>query len=226
MKAQYEKSGFLLIDNQFATDEVMSMISELSVFEKEINNYGVRDLMNRVPSIRVLANSSPLLTLAKAVLGEEAKPIRAVFFDKVPDANWNVAWHQDTSMAVKAKAEVAGFGPWSVKNGVVHVEPPEEYLANTLTIRVHLDPANAASGVLRVIPETHCHGRVASQELLAIVENSEVVECNANPGDVLLMSPLLFHSSRKASNPTHRRIIHIEYSAMTLPAPLEWYECA
>ncbi|MBT7442601.1 MAG: hypothetical protein HN790_01375 [Methylococcales bacterium] len=59
---------------------------------------------------------------------------------------------------------------------------------------------------------------------LQIVDNSEIIDCNANPGDVLLMSPLLFHSSRKATEPSHRRIIHIEYSAMSLPVPMEWYE--
>ena len=226
MKSEYEKNGYLLITNTFNQDETESMVRELSVFENEINNYGVRDLMNRVPYVRTLAMSSPLLLMAQEVLGENVKPVRAVFFDKVPGANWNVAWHQDTSIAVKAKADVPGFGPWSEKNGVVHVEPPEEYLANTLTIRVHLDPANTESGVLRVVPKTHLCGRVASKELIKIVEGSAVIECNANPGDILLMSPLLFHSSRKAVTPSHRRIIHIEYSAMSLPTPLEWYECA
>jgi ectoine hydroxylase-related dioxygenase (phytanoyl-CoA dioxygenase family) len=97
------------------------------------------------------------------------------------------------------------------------VEPPEVYLANTLTLRIHLDKANAETEVLRVVPGTHKDGRVRSGDILQIVENSEVIECNAASGDVLLMNPLLFHSSRKATNPTHRRIIHIEYSAMELP---------
>ena len=50
------------------------------------------------------------------------------------------------------------------------------------------------------------------------------MECTANVGDVLLMAPLLFHFSRKATNEKHRRVIHLEYSAMSLPKPLEWYE--
>jgi ectoine hydroxylase-related dioxygenase (phytanoyl-CoA dioxygenase family) len=128
--------------------------------------------------------------------------------------------------SLKIKHETVGFGSWSEKQGVVHAEPPEEYLANTLTLRIHLDNANTESGVIRVVPGTHKNGRVKSSEILKIVESSTAIECNAEAGDVLLMNPLLFHSSRKATNPNHRRIIHIEYSAKELPKPLEWYECA
>jgi ectoine hydroxylase-related dioxygenase (phytanoyl-CoA dioxygenase family) len=226
MKSEYEKNGYHFVKSAFDENEVDSLIQELSIFDNEINNYGVRDLMNRVPAIRKLASSSPLLETAKDILGKSARAVRSVYFDKVPTANWNVAWHQDTSVAVKEKRDIPGFGPWSEKNGVTHVEPPEEYLARTLTLRVHLDKANTDSGVLRVIPGTHKYGRIKSKELIEIVEKSEseIIECNASPGDVLLMCPLLFHSSRKAVKPRHRRIIHIEYSAKTLPDPLEWYE--
>ncbi len=226
MKSQYEKNGYHLVEGAIHKDEINSLIHELMIFENEMNNYGVRDLMNKVPAIRKLATSSPLLTIAKKVLGAFAKPVRSVYFDKTPMANWNVAWHQDTSIAVKEKADIQGFGPWSEKQGVPHVEPPEEYLAKTLTLRVHLDKANTESGVLRVVPSTHLDGRIASKEIIEIVKKSEseILECNASPGDILLMCPLLFHSSRKASNPSHRRIIHIEYSAMELPEQLVWYE--
>jgi len=225
MKKEYEENGYYLVEKALDRNAVDALIKDLSVFENDLNNYGVRNLMSEVPHIRHLANSAPLLPIAKEILGENAKPVRSVFFDKVPDANWNVAWHQDTSIALKSKYEISGFGPWSEKQGVIHVEPPVEYLANTLTLRVHLDIADRETGVLRVIPATHLAGRIPSKEIMDIVGHSEVVECNANPGDILLMCPLLFHSSRKAVNPSHRRIIHIEYSAMNLPAPLEWYEC-
>jgi len=182
--------------------------------------------MNKVPYIRELANSTHLLSVVCEILGDKAKPVRSVFFDKVPEANWNVAWHQDTSIAVKSRHAATGFGPWSIKQGVVHVEPPVEYLANTLTLRIHLDETNSESGVLRVVAGTHSKGRISSKQILDTVEHAEIIECNAKPGDVLLMSPLLFHSSRKATAPSHRRIVHIEYTALALPTPLEWYESA
>lgn len=226
MKGAYENEGFYLAKGCLSHANVSALQRALTVFDGKVNNYGVRDLMNKVPYIRELAFASPLIDIARNILGQGAQPVRSVFFDKVPGANWNVAWHQDTSIAVASKHEVSGFGPWSEKQGVTHVEPPQDYLANTLTLRVHLDRADTETGVLRVIPGTHKAGRVGSAEIVKSVASAAVVECLANPGDVLLMNPLLFHSSRKATKPSHRRIIHIEYSAMTLPEPLRWYECA
>ena len=213
-----------MVKNAISEDEIRLLINSVNVFEKEINYYGIRDLMNKLPCIHELAHSVPLLSIVKKVLGDKAKPIRAVFFDKLPDANWNVAWHQDTSIIVKAKVDMPGFSLWRERQGAIHVEPPEEYLSNILTVRVHLDLANAETGVLRVIPETHKDGRISSTNILDSVENSKIIECIANAGDVLLMNPLLVHSSRKATKPKHRRIIHFEYSAMSLPEPLKWYE--
>ena len=226
LKAEYEKNGYYFVRDALGTESVESLISEMSIFDQEMNNYGVRNLLNKVSSIRSLATSSPLIDIAREILGRNAKPVRSVCFDKVPSANWNVAWHQDTSIALKEKFKVKGFGPWSEKQGVVHTEPPEEYLKNTLTLRLHLDKANSETGVLRILPASHIKGRIPSRDLIKEIERSEssIVECIAEPGDVLLMCPLLFHSSRKAKVPSHRRIIHIEYSAMKLPSPLEWYE--
>lgn len=224
MNSQYKQNGYHLIQNALSEHEVTSLIKEMSIFNNEINNYGIRNLMDKVPYVKKLAMSSPILQIAKEVLGEQAKPIRSVFFDKVPEANWNVAWHQDTSIVVKEKIEMPGFNKWREKEGVPHVEPPEKYLSSILTLRIHLDPTNEKNGVLRVVSGSHRDGRVKSGKLMAIVENSEIINCNANPGDILLMSPLLFHSSRKAIEPKHRRIIHLEYSAMKLPEPMQWYE--
>ncbi len=226
MKHEYFTNGYYLVEGAFDEEQVSVLQSEVSAFEGKVNNFGVRSLMKKLPYIDHVASSPPLIEIAREILGENVRPVRSVFFDKVVGANWNVAWHQDTSIALKSRHETAGFGPWSNKQGVVHAEPPEEYLANTLTLRIHLDRADTESGVLRIVPGTHKNGRVRSGNILRIVEDSKVIECNAKAGDVLLMNPLLFHSSRKATNPSRRRVIHIEYSAMELPEPLEWYECA
>ncbi|PIQ30333.1 MAG: phytanoyl-CoA dioxygenase [Zetaproteobacteria bacterium CG_4_9_14_3_um_filter_49_83] len=224
MKSEYERDGCYLVKAALSASEVSSLVDATAQFGDEANNYGVRNLMQQVPVVRELAFTEPLLSIAREILGEVARPVRSVFFDKVPGANWNVPWHQDTSIVLQARHDVPGFGPWSEKQGIVHAEPPEAYLANMLTLRLHLDPANRESGVLRVVPSTHREGRIPSQEIMQIVARSDVLECNAEPGDLLLMSPLLFHSSRKAISPTHRRIIHIEYAVMTLPPPLQWFE--
>jgi hypothetical protein len=45
---------------------------------------------------------------------------RATLFDKSPTANWLVVWHQDTALPVQERREAPGWGPWSVKDGVIY----------------------------------------------------------------------------------------------------------
>jgi ectoine hydroxylase-related dioxygenase (phytanoyl-CoA dioxygenase family) len=224
MKSDYQQNGFFLLQSVLPKTEIPRLIQALKPLTEEINPYGVRDLMRKLPDIQSLATSEIFLYIAKHILGENAKPVRSVFFDKIPQANWNVAWHQDTSIAVSEKAELPGFRLWTEKQGVIHVEPPVIYLANILTLRLHLDAATSENGVLRVIPQSHKYGRIKSQQLLELVEKSQPVECIAEAGDILLMNPLLLHSSRKSITALHRRIIHLEYCALDLPVPLNWYE--
>ncbi len=40
------------------------------------------------------------------------------------------------------------------------------------------------------------------------------------------MRPLLLHASASGTNPGHRRVIHLEYAAVSLPGGLEWYDDA
>ncbi|MDH5325540.1 MAG: phytanoyl-CoA dioxygenase family protein [Gammaproteobacteria bacterium] len=226
MKTEFLQQGFYLVKQAIPKKQIDSLLQALNPLQKESNHYGVRNLMQRVAEIRDLALSPTLHGLTKTIHGDFSQPVRSIFFDKTSQSNWNVAWHQDTSIALKERHAVPGFDLWSEKQGIPHVEPPQEYLNNMVTLRLHLDRSDKDNGVLRVLPGTHRNGRTSSKQLIKQVEQNEsnIVECVAEPGDVLIMSPLLFHSSRKAVQTTHRRIVHIEYCSMQLPPPLQWYE--
>lgn len=84
---------------------------------------GVRNLLD-VPEFRSLANSEAVRKLVAPVLGDGAFVVRGILFDKTDSANWKVPWHQDVTIAVTEQVEAEGFGPWSVKAGVLHVQPP------------------------------------------------------------------------------------------------------
>src|SRR5258708_17056896 len=99
----------------------------------------MRDLLREVPEARRLAESAPLRGLVRSVLGPGAFVVRGLLFDKTPEASWGVPWHQDLTIAVKARTEAAVYGPWTVKGGVPHVQPPGSVLEQMLTVRVHLD---------------------------------------------------------------------------------------
>lgn len=185
---------------------------------------GARNLLGEVPEVRALAGSAGVYEVVKAVLGAGAFAVRGLLFDKTPGANWKVPWHQDLTIAVRGRREVAGFGPWSEKEGVAHVQPPAEVLARMVTVRVHLDECNEHNGPLRVIPGSHRSGRLSADEIaLRRAEVAEVV-CPVGRGGIVVFRPLLLHASSPAVRPAHRRVVHLEFAADELPGGLEWYD--
>ncbi len=91
--------------------------------------------MRRVPKIAEFAITPKVLGLLTTILGIEPFPVRSIFFDKTPEANWLVPWHQDLSIAVKQRVDLPGYGPWSTKDGVPHVQPPVEILESMIAVR-------------------------------------------------------------------------------------------
>jgi hypothetical protein len=134
MKQEHCRDGYYLIQGVFDNEKTITLQDELSNFDGKANNYGVRNLTNKVLYIKRMASSYPLIDIAKEILGNNVRSVRSVFFDKVKGANWNVAWHQDTSITLKSKYKINGFGPWSEKQGVIHAEPPAENLAMALPL--------------------------------------------------------------------------------------------
>ncbi|MDE1176693.1 MAG: hypothetical protein PW789_08795 [Edaphobacter sp.] len=61
-----------------------------------------------------------------SILGDEAFPVRGILFDKQDGANWKVPWHQDVTIAVREHVEADGYGPWSMKAGLLKQKAAEE----------------------------------------------------------------------------------------------------
>ncbi len=160
--------------------------------------------------------------MVEAILGDGCFPVRGIFFDKVPDANWKVPWHQDLTIAVQERINVIGFGPWSTKAGVLHVQPPVSVLETMVSIRIHLDPCGESNGALRVIPGSHRNGRIPESQISLIRQTRRDHVCEVGQGGALLMRPLLLHASSPSSVPGHRRVIHIDYAADALPDGVKW----
>jgi ectoine hydroxylase-related dioxygenase (phytanoyl-CoA dioxygenase family) len=183
---------------------------------------GARNLLDDVHIAR-LAAAPTLRRFACAVLGEPCFAVRALLFDKTPEANWKVVWHQDLTVAARARVDVTGYGPWTEKAGVPHVQPPIDVIEQMLAIRVHLDPCTIENGPVRVIDGTHRMGRLTADAIDRIrAERNESV-CLAAEGALLAFRPLLLHASSPATRPAHRRVIHIEYASQSLASPLVWH---
>jgi ectoine hydroxylase-related dioxygenase (phytanoyl-CoA dioxygenase family) len=164
--------------------------------------------------------------LARPYLDGPPVPVRGILFDKSPDANWLVPWHQDLTIAVRERFEAEGFSAWSKKDGIPHVQPPVALLEQMLTIRLHLDGADETNGALRIISGTHRLGKLSAGEAAsARAERSEHV-CCVQAGDAVLMRPLVLHASSKARSPKHRRVLHLEYAGFDLPVAMAWHSAA
>jgi ectoine hydroxylase-related dioxygenase (phytanoyl-CoA dioxygenase family) len=221
MAERLAEPGFAPVPGLFSKSEVLRLLETLG----PVAGAGRRGFL-AVPAISGLARSARVLELVRSRLGAEPRAVRAIYFDKAPGANWLVAWHQDLTLAVRAHAQVPGFGPWSVKSGVPHVQPPIELLERMLTVRLHLDGCDESNGALRVLPGTHRLGRLTAEQIAELRREVAEVVCRGSAGDVLLIRPLLLHASARSQGHGHRRVLHIEYAGFNLPAPLEWHEAS
>jgi hypothetical protein len=175
------------------------------------------------PDLLAWLGAHPVLgTLATALAAGDraARLVRAVSFDKSPEANWFVPWHQDRTIAVRVKAATPGFEAWTRKDGVDHVEPPVAVLERMVTLRIHLDDCDEDNGPLEILRGSNRHGRLGQAAIGDLVERTPGTLCLALRGDILAMSPLTVHRSQRARRPRARRILHLDWAACELPTPL------
>ena len=236
MQSRFQESvandGFAIVKDAIDDAEVNALRSALQCVVDRTSvrsrgsTFAIRNLIDLVPQVRQLAGSHQIRRLATSVLGPACFPVRAILFDKVPSANWLVPWHQDLTIAVRLRRDVANFGPWSEKAGVPHVQPPVEILERMLSIRVHLDDCLEGNGPLRVLPGSHRVGRLSHDEIALWQVRSRPVSCDIETGGILVMRPLLLHASSEAQSPGHRRVIHLDFAAEQLPEGLAWHNSA
>lgn len=170
----------------------------------------------------LLALSGPVGAAAAAVLGPAAQPVRAILFDKTAATNWALPWHQDRTIAVQARIDTPGFGPWTCKDGLLHVAPPAALQAGMATLRLHLDPVPPGNAPLLIAPGSHRLGRIPEAEAPAIVRRCGVATCLARAGDIWLYATPILHASAAAITPGHRRVLQVDYAAADLPGGLRW----
>lgn len=175
-----------------------------------------------MPQTLPLVFTERLNAIITALFGEEYFVVKSIYFDKPGASNWFVSYHQDLTISVDRKVDVAGFGPWSVKQNQYAVQPPLAILQNNFTIRIHLDDTDEHNGALLVVPQSHLKGVYRPE---TIDWNNEVeATCRVEKGGIMLMRPLLLHASSRTTNNKKRRVLHIEFSNQILPEPLQWSE--
>lgn len=171
---------------------------------------------------KILGLEGPIGAAVSHAGGADMKPVRAVLFDKSDRADWSLGWHQDRTIAVLERCETAGFGPWTVKQGIQHVEPPFAVIEAMFTVRIHLDPVDADNAPLLVARGSHRLGRVLVGRVEQVVAKARVHACLADAGDFWLYRTPILHASHGARPGRRRRVLQVDYAAGDLPAGLEW----
>jgi predicted DNA-binding transcriptional regulator YafY len=218
--------GHMTIHHVFRKKEVDAM--KYAIHEYLIasgikdNPHAIRNLLAEVPALKKLIFTRNLLRVLKD-LGSKLFITKALYFDKTPESNWYVTWHQDTIINVKEKIETEGFSGWTKKDNVHGVCPTQDIHDNAVTLRIHLDDARESNGALKIIPGTH-RKKLNDDEISLISQNSFPIVCDVDAGSIHAIKPLLLHSSSKSTNQKQRRVIHLEFNWMDLPNGLEWAE--
>lgn len=233
------RDGFILLPGVLARPEVDDLVADLdrtlderataagSILTRSRRVYAARNLLTVWPrALDIIANER-LSAALTTILGPGWGLVRGLLFDKPPEQSWSLPWHQDLTIAVAEHREPPGeFCKPTRKAGVAHVEASRAVLERMITARVHLDEVTLENGPLCVLPGSHAHGKVLAFDDVGAAHGPRPHTVLASAGDVLLMRPLLAHSSLGAEPGTHRhrRIVHLEFAAAEpLSAGYAWH---
>jgi hypothetical protein len=182
---------------------------------------GTRCLLD-LPLVTSVARSLKEELIAAGTLPGAAVAIQAIAFDKTPDTNWKVAWHQDLMFPLAGPATASGYELPVKKAGIDYARPPLPVLEGLLAVRLHLDPCGPANGPLKVCAGSHRHGLIDSARCADWATSHGETLALAGEGEAILMRPLLLHASSQATEPAHRRVLHLVYHSGE-PTGEEWH---
>ena len=217
-KRTFERDGALLFENALSDSvcTLEALLAELPADAAGTRIHGLKGLD------AILQRSGSIGSVAARLLGGNARPVRAILFNKSATSNWSLGWHQDRTVTVVERRDVAGFGAWTIKSGLHHVAPPFEILANMITLRAHLDDVPETNAPLLVALGSHRLGPVSEHRMSDIVGRSRIGTCLAKRGDIWAYSTPIVHASKAAAVPLSRRVLQVDYAVGDLPGGLKW----
>lgn len=222
-KRKLEHSGSSVMNYVYTKREVDKLKKTLDQkLSQSRSTFSQRRLLQTIPELADLLVNKNLKRIVRA-MDEKAFLMKAIFFNKPPDANWYVTWHQDRAINVSEKKETDGFTGWTQKEEVISVLPPVEINHNCFSIRIHLDDTDEQNGALKVLHGSHKE-RLSDAQIQLISANSVAYTIEMMAGGIHLMKPLMLHASAKSKSQKQRRVIHLEFSSLELPNGLQWAE--
>lgn len=218
MRDDFARSGATRLEAA-AADQLDAI--EAALADQPIDRAGVR-LRGMAALDGLLGAAGPIGARIAPFAEEDARPVRAILFDKSANANWSLGWHQDRTICVRERRDVAGFGPWTIKSGLLHAAPPFDLLERMVTIRIHLDDVPESNAPLLIAPGSHRLGLVREDAIDAAVAACGVHACLAEAGDIWVYATPSLHASAAAQAPRRRRVLQVDYAGFAQPAGLQW----
>ena len=224
LKKQLTHKGFGIINYIYTRKHLNVLRRQIDrdLLKGDTSLHAQRQIFEKVPALKNMLFHKNLNRIIHSI-NPKAFLVKSMYFDKPPRSNWYVNWHQDKTIHLKERKEVAGYSMWTQKEGIMAVCPPLEVLKHNFTIRIHLDDTDAKNGCLRVIPGSH-NKILTDDEIRLITESSIAYDCEVMAGGIQIMHPLLLHASNRTKNQKRRRVIHLEFSDAQLDGGLEWGE--
>lgn len=225
----FSKNGFAVINHIYSDEEINKILNAIEnadsgkdTFRKSSDLFAIRQVLKEIPEINQIIFNVNLKNLIREFIGNDFFIVKSIYFDKPETSNWYVPYHQDLTISVDKKIDLENFNFWTKKHNQFAVQPPIEILENIVTIRIHLDKTNEKNGALKIIPTSHSK-KIYRPETIDWSNEKEVI-CNVEKGGVMLMKPLLLHSSSRTTNNQKRRVVHIELSNFELTNEINWSE--
>ncbi len=154
--------------------------------------YAARNLDAAWPDAPELLPASVRCVISQAIGPWLVRSVK--LFDKPPGSSWALPWHRDVVMRMST-------GKLS--------RIDDDDLRKMLIARVHLDEAHRDNGAVEVARSSHLHAGTQPRP-----DQADIVD--ANPGDILLMTPLLLHRSARGTGQGPRRVIHFDVARSDL----------
>jgi len=228
-KIEIRENGFTTVDHIYSDREIEQILLTIDqadktkeTFRKSADLFAIRQFLKEVPKTTNLVFNDNLKKLVSQLFGDNYFVVKSIYFDKPETSNWYVSYHQDLTISVDKKVELEKFGPWTTKQNQFAVQPPIDIMENIYTVRIHLDDTDENNGALRVIPKSHSK-KIYRPETIDWTKETETT-CSVKKGGIMIMKPLILHSSSRTTNNKKRRVIHIEFSNQELPTELKWAE--
>ena len=196
----FESNGYAVLNEVLSELEITEI--ELNLEAVTVGKAGTRNLLFFDWCGR-LAQSLKLNSVISPLVLEETVAVQCTYFPKSSDWNWLVTLHRDYSIPVKNRVNASGWSGWSgwsKKEGIIYARPPAGVLKALVAIRLHLEDNTHQNSPLQVVPSSHKHSDPYGIS----------VSCLVSKGGVVVMRPLLLHSSSKLTE-SSRRVLHFLY---------------